>query len=1663
MSQVRKFAQGGGNPESSSNQTSTKHKPYRITIDGVVQELDDQDLANWARTYSTSTNSQQRTGLNDVINSIKRGNNVTYESLSNTFTGVNWTNQDIIDELNTNRTNPNQRQAERQKRRWARRDYKRGDARQQWMTGMQEAMRYNFNPIQPQQTETTSEDNRTALYGDESSWFDYNTDDKGNVTFSTGPENAGYLQRLKNFETFLNLSEDEAAKQYSWDDENDRYIQDLRTAWASNQTSENPFTFSGLIERMRANQLNETDLDWLRWMGFDKDSREDNADSAQQTVVPRSWEGSGFNDDLLEQSGYYVRKGKDGNTYLITASTDSQGNITYNPVTQNMYLIGNPLVQGTQWENGAIVNGRFYTPDQIFNQNTEATAALTPLFEQMRAATTPEEVRQILANSEWNVYGVQNPLTAKTYTSGQSYLRGFDNLLNNGTYYVSDISGQYNLPDNSNIIAFYDPNYRNTDGTFQERYAINHNGESQIFDNIKALQSYLSSLNITPYEGFNTRQSLGIYNSITQNGKRYIEMPNVITVGSGNDARAHSIYRDEKGRYYTQGVNGDMIPLRGEAIMEAIKNGTVTEQQLKDGIIYSESTAKPKWWQYLLNGMQNTAIPQEDSTTYEPGTYDSYFKFYKEGGKIPILQVGGLMSKGKIFDGTNNTETRKVGEATKAFGASKELKTDADKWAKAAGFLDTGGAALSFIPGIGNVTGAATGIAGSIARFTSDVKRDGLDEGDAKRLITNLGLDVLTLIPGFGSIAKAAKVGKAAKASKVLLKTSKLIRNTAKPLSVAGTIGGAATAIGAIADEDGEFTSDDFAQLGQGLLGMTGGIKNIKQLNKEAKLVKELTGKLKTPDLKTSDELKELKWYKKPGAWVSNKVKSGKSNTSNSMSARWLAYNPAKQDRMLEELIKEENIDLKKLVTDKKGNVDEKHLEELRNILGRYLYTSGQTWKSGDLNTIGERINPWWHKGNQFDLSSTQNQVFRLPEHQVKVRGRQNPIPSQGVIITPPPAPKPNLIQIPQFASSYRNTQGQFLLPRGNGRFFKKTQRVWNGGPAHEVIPIQPIKYSKTPRKSEFRNIGLEQAHKQKVLQEAGKQQVPAIRGLQEDIAKMRTSEDFKELLIKINNRDSYKEIIKNNPEIKDQLRQMFVHLDPVRLGNWMTKYNLRFKKGGIIKAQGGLKPGDLVYNNTNTNPYFDYEKAGILFNGSNVDWTKTYDKSGIFNAYRNYYINHWNDQSFSPYKQKYLQQLSQNNNNIDVNNLSLDEFERITSDQNLGYAHNLYIDQALDDLVLATMTPKGSISGGTLNEIIVTPNQSSVDMSKYTNPTVEDEVIEENIPQYVTPGEGQRDGLNPSSYTPKVNTFDPQLLFGAAELARSIATNNYMFKKTKEANKLIQKEMPTEIYDRYQDHITPAYQNAAQQKRQFFVPTSTDALTNYAMRQTNEDQARQLELEGNLKASEQYSQWLQNDLAARRAYAQDRRETALFNRQEMLNKLLRDAQIDQGRIAANNQSIANFVMEGRNWFHQNRQRALQAISQYDNAVAQNNYELDMRNAGQSYFNEFMNMTPEQRAENGGDWMYFWQTRDPQGYNAAQIEAFAKLQNARLHNRGLDVQWPYRIPTILAKKGGTLKYQQRHTGQKPDEAIWINRNKETAKALEKLHDAVIKLFMKSIS
>lgn len=1684
MAQIRKFSNGGGSPEASTTKSSNESpkKPYKLTIDGKTFDLDDDDIYRWSQSISSDLSAVGGQAFQDVINAIKRGTNVHYNSATNTFAGVNFSNKDIVDQLNANRTNPNQKQAARQLKRWAKKDYRKGDIRQDWMVDTAKFMKYNFAQPTQQNQETTPE--LISLYNSNGRTWDYNTNDNSTLTYSSGPQNAGNMTALNNFITMLGMSEEDAAKKYGWDGY-DTQISDLRNWYTQNQN----YDWEGLRNRIRGNQLSDNDWDLLSWMGFTQGDK-----SNDRTTQPtaRSYEGSGFNNDILEQSGYYVRKGDDGNTYLLTASTDSEGNVTYTPVTQNMYLIGdNPLVKGTQWENGALYNGRFYTPDQIFNQNTEVTTALSPLFDQLRATSDPEQARQILANSGWSVYGVQNPLTTEAYTAGQSYLRGFNDLLNNGTYYVTDISNQYNLPETSNLIAFFDPNNRNQDGTFRARYAINHDGASQIFDNQEALQNYLSSLNITPYEGYNPRQSLGVYDMITENGKRYIKMPNQITVGSGSDARPHNIYRDEEGNYYTDGLNG-MQRLIGNKIIEAIKNGTVTEQQLKEGTISSLSENRPKWYDWLLGNVSSDYIPQEDSDRYNPGQYDSYFKFYKEGGKIPVLQVGGLISKGKIFDGTNDKESRKVGEATKAFGASKELKTDADKWAKAAGFLDTGGAALSFIPGVGNIAGAATGIAGSIARFTADAKRDGLDWGDARRLITNLGLDVLTLIPGAGVAAKAAKVGKTAKAAKTLQKTGKILQATAKPLSVAGTIGGASAIIGAVADGDGEFTSEDFAQLGQGILGMTGGLKNIKQLNKEARLVKELAGKVKTPDLKTGEQIKELKWYKKPGAWISNRFNSSKSGASNNVSARLLAYNPAKQEKMLAEVVKKGDIDLKSLVTDKRGNIDQKHLDDLKNVLGRYLANSGQTMKSTAFDVTGTRVNPWWFKGNQYDLNlnmrvdqtprlsgASESQTIVTP---TRVRGRQNPIPqSDSPIITPP------------------SVAG--LLPKGSGRFFSKIQKSPLFGYKDEVL--NPLSVTKTTApdqtlKGMQRSLNLHTAQGKRRFEQSPERLVGNLLS-----GKFKSSDELLDYIvtnIPKNKQQAMLDLLTDKKafnELMSKVASLSGYPSYASAVNAIPSW-FKFKQGGkIIKAQHGdwtgywedptkvfnqtidtrpfplrvpisttqsitSQPYTLVMNNTNTNPYFNYERGGIKFDSKgNVDWKTTYDTNSDYMKYRQYYIDNWNNPEFATVKNAYLNQLATKGRKSGTvpMDMSLDEFMRITNDKRLGYAHDLYTDA-----FASAYSPTNPTAPQIDTNIELPAEELQVDASSpITGSTDVAPVDYEDNTGKIIPGSAWS-GLSADEYTPKLRGWNPDDLIGGIELVRSLAMNTAMFNRMKDANKLIQKEMPTEIYDRYQDHITPIFNEQARNKRQFFVPTSTDVLTNYAMRQTNEDAARQLEMEGKLRASEAYSQYLDKDLAARRAYAEDRRNTAFFNRQEMANKLMRDAQIDMQRKLANSQSIQNAVMEFRNKLNQDWNRRLNFMQQEDAIKGAQAYDAAIA----EYLNtnglntQWDSLTPKQKQEYGDIQSWLYRTNPTKWNEMMTAGNKAKIDYSRnTYNNYLQYPWS-RIR--YAKKGTkTPTYQQRHNGPKPDEAIWVQRNKDTAKALEKLHDAVIKLFMKSIS
>jgi len=185
---------------------------------------------------------------------------------------------------------------------------------------------------------------------------------------------------------------------------------------------------------------------------------------------------------------------------------------------------------------------------------------------------------------------------------------------------------------------------------------------------------------------------------------------------------------------------------------------------------------------------------------------------------------------------------------------------------------DIAGTVMSFIPGV-NVLGAGLSVGSDLARFYAEAKQDGLDKGDVWRLIGNLGMDALTIIPVIGGLGKLGKLGKAAakttkaastaaqadkaaqeavKAASKVVKTTDATRKVSTAGKVArglmpgiqagfGVYGFTTQALPVINKAlDGEdITSQDAAQLAYGLMATGLGAKGAADVVKNAKVASE--------------------------------------------------------------------------------------------------------------------------------------------------------------------------------------------------------------------------------------------------------------------------------------------------------------------------------------------------------------------------------------------------------------------------------------------------------------------------------------------------------------------------------------------------------------------------------------------------------------------------------------------------------------------------------------------------------------------------------------------------------------------------------------------------------------------------------------------------------
>ena len=205
------------------------------------------------------------------------------------------------------------------------------------------------------------------------------------------------------------------------------------------------------------------------------------------------------------------------------------------------------------------------------------------------------------------------------------------------------------------------------------------------------------------------------------------------------------------------------------------------DRRTNSGLIYDPINGKlfysfigdiPEEWNKMIDEykLANGLIERRDS-----------YKF-KEGGSIEMMQLGGGFDANAWMeeDRQRDLETRgaKKGRTAEQQEAGdrkagilgigvKDTAQNTDNGFSPTDYLRLGTIAAdivsmgaAFVPGVGTVASAAAGVSSSLGTFFADAFEDGLDWGDVGNLGTNLGMDILGLIPAGGSASKGAKIAK---------------------------------------------------------------------------------------------------------------------------------------------------------------------------------------------------------------------------------------------------------------------------------------------------------------------------------------------------------------------------------------------------------------------------------------------------------------------------------------------------------------------------------------------------------------------------------------------------------------------------------------------------------------------------------------------------------------------------------------------------------------------------------------------------------------------------------------------------------------------------------------------------------------------------------------
>ena len=659
-----------------------------------------------------------------------------------------------------------------------------------------------------------------------SGWFDYDTDEQGNSVYrEKGPGNIDRMKILDEGHIYFGQDPSATKDTYTTNGWSDANLTALRNFYATlgDEAGRNNY-LEGLKERIRSGKITPEDEETLNLFGFSKNGQTVGAQQQQQQSqngpsIPSNWKG-----DRKAAIGAGVGlEFKDGHWYLT-------GDSDY--ATQNWYNGGIDFLKGTEFENGFIVNRRLYTENEAMNpgSDTQLRDTLAPFISSPR--DNWRAWYDSAANSGIRFVGDRNGQASDFYGNfatqynpsadyNETWYKYFSQFGPNKTFDINDLTNYYNTSSgeglgNRQIVSYIDPSsYRKT-GVFNPRFVVyDPSNTANPYTMFNSENDMLSNLGLTA-SAYGTSRKLNFNPWTNIKGRDY-----AVHAEFGEPGRENTIFADREGNYYVA-RNGD------KAKPALVKNQELLKQILENPNGFTNSD--------IIDKLTKEPV----SKGIKPGQYGySYgLGYMKEGGETPEelskFQYGGTLNQSKNEINSRSTSEAKT-DVTKAHAldGSDGGLTTAEWMQIGAAIGDLAGVGLSFVPGAGNIAGAATGAAASTTRFAADIKQDGFQGKDLLNYAGNLVLDAATLIPVIGTGAKAAKA-------------AKIIKSVGKPLikvlSLAGASAPVITAVTKIANGE-KYTSADLAQAIQGIGSGIIATKSIKDSIGNAKLAQKIAGK----------------------------------------------------------------------------------------------------------------------------------------------------------------------------------------------------------------------------------------------------------------------------------------------------------------------------------------------------------------------------------------------------------------------------------------------------------------------------------------------------------------------------------------------------------------------------------------------------------------------------------------------------------------------------------------------------------------------------------------------------------------------------------------------------------------------------------------------------